>query len=377
MKEYRNIRSVLDEDNLVEEFVKKRSGNPVFLYGIGAGVVWYIKLLERLSIPIAGLCDGFIEEITEMVFDDEDGMKRTYMAYPLTYVYEKYGGGCDYVIAAPRHRKKIIETLERRDHLGIWAFDAVPIVLQERMPREYREYVRRNVEQFENVVDMLEDELSKRIMINCIAGYITSDCDYYEGTSTESQYFPDIVKNTMTAEEVFVDVGAFDGDTIDEFLECVDGKYKKIIAFEPEPKNFEKGKKKYSDPRIEFFKYGCGDQNEISNIIHANGLEGSRLVQQELDEKGSMRVKTIRLDDFIEEKVTYIKMDIEGMELNALRGAEKIIQRDAPKLAISVYHKKEDMVEIINYLRMIQPDYKFYMRHYWDCSGTDIVLFAL
>lgn len=372
-----DIRNILDANNLVEEFISKRSGNPIFLYGIGAGAVWYIKLLEKLLIPIEGLCDGYIEEKMEISFSDGSGVKRTYTAYPLKSVYQKYKGAVDYVIAAPRHRKKIRETIEQGEYSGIWCFDAAPIVLQERMPREYREYVRENIEQFDNALGMLADELSKKIMVKCIAGYITSDCNYYEGTASDSQYFPDLVRKQLSSEEVFVDVGAFDGDSIDDFLKCVGAKYKKVIAFEPEPANYEKGKSKYTDSRIEFFQYGCGVQNETAHIIHSNGLEGSRLMRQGKDSNEGMRVRTIKLDDFIEERVTYIKMDIEGMELDALQGAEKIIKRDAPKLAISIYHKKEDMVEIIKYLKVLKPTYKFYMRHYWDCNGTDIVLFAL
>ncbi len=375
MKNTCNFQMMLNKENLVETFLNERSGNPVFLYGIGAGVIWYIKLFENLSIPIAGLCDGFIEEEKEISFDDES--KKTYKAYPLERVYENYGL-VDYVIAAPKHRRKIKETLEKGMYSGIYIFDAAPIVLQGRMPEEYREYVKNNIGRFETVYKMLEDEASKRVMLNCMAGWITSDCNYYEKTASSSQYFPDIVRKVISGEEVFVDVGAFDGDSIEEFLNCVGGdKFKKVIAFEPEPISFNKGKDKYSDPRISFYQYGVGNKNDTMNIVYANGAEGTMLSAGKGEQKEDRKVEIIRLDDFIQDKVTYVKMDIEGMELEALKGAERSIKRDTPKLAISIYHKMEDMIEIIDYINRINPKYKFYMRHYWDCSGTDVVLFAL
>lgn len=371
MKGICNIQMMLNEKNLVEKFLEERSGNPIFLYGVGAGVMWYIKLFKELSIPIVGLCDSFLEEEKDISFQDEK-----YTAYPLESVCKNFGA-VDYVIAAPKHRRKIKGIIEKRVYSGIYMFDAAPIVLQGRMPKEYREYVRANIERFEAVYNMLEDKVSKQVMLNCMAGWITSDCDYYEKTASSSQYFPDIVKNALSEDEVFVDVGAFDGDSVAEFLNCVGDKYKKVIAFEPEPLSFDKGRNKYLDSRISFCQYGVGNENRSMNIVYTNGSEGTTLSMTKEERKEGSEIEIIKLDDFIQDKVTYVKMDIEGMELEALKGTEQIIKRDTPKLAISIYHKMEDMIDIIDYINRINPKYKFYMRHYWDCSGTDVILFAL
>ena len=88
-------------------------------------------------------------------------------------------------------------------------------------------------------------------------------------------------------------------------------------------------------------------------------------------------MEIVRLDDIVGEEVTYIKMDIEGMELDALKGAEALITKYKPKLAISIYHKMEDIVEIPNHIRNMNLGYRFYLRHYWNCNGTDTILFAL
>lgn len=70
--------------------------------------------------------------------------------------------------------------------------------------------------------------------------------------------------------------------------------------------------------------------------------------------------------------VTYIKMDIEGAELDALKGAETVIKKNHPKLAICIYHKNEDMVSIIEYIHQIVPEYKIYVRHHSRCVNETV-----
>lgn len=87
-------------------------------------------------------------------------------------------------------------------------------------------------------------------------------------------------------------------------------------------------------------------------------------------------IETIVLDEFLRgERVTFIKMDIEGAELDALRGASQIIKEQKPKLAISVYHRDDDIVAIPKLLTGLRPDYKLYLRHY-SLLLNETVLYA-
>ena len=86
-------------------------------------------------------------------------------------------------------------------------------------------------------------------------------------------------------------------------------------------------------------------------------------------------VNTVALDDFLSEKPTLIKMDIEGFELDALKGAQNIIRSYKPKLAICIYHKPEDIFEIIHYIRSLEPQYKFKVKHHSGCIW-ETVLYA-
>jgi len=86
-------------------------------------------------------------------------------------------------------------------------------------------------------------------------------------------------------------------------------------------------------------------------------------------------VPTVKIDD-LARNATFIKMDIEGAELNALKGAEDTIKNNAPKLAICIYHQLNDFWEIPMYLKRIMPEYSFYVRHHqFDIGGT--VLYAV
>jgi len=89
----------------------------------------------------------------------------------------------------------------------------------------------------------------------------------------------------------------------------------------------------------------------------------------------SIEVKSI--DNLNLENVTFIKMDIEGAELNALKGAEKTLLRDKPKLAICIYHSNEDMICIAEYIHNLVPEYKLYVKqHFLFPSAASTVLYA-
>lgn len=95
-----------------------------------------------------------------------------------------------------------------------------------------------------------------------------------------------------------------------------------------------------------------------------------------IEPEDSNLVNTIKLDSIVgSDNVTFIKLDVEGAEKEALIGAEQCIKNNKPKLAISVYHNPDDFLEITDYLSNLVPDYKFVLRHYHsDCIET--ILYA-
>lgn len=185
------------------------------------------------------------------------------------------------------------------------------------------------------------------------------------------QYFDTFIK--ADDNEVFLDVGCCNGNTILDFIKWA-GKYKKVYAFEPDKINIQKCQKNMAKNNIDnviFVNKGAWSKKNIIKFnISGNG--NSRICDE-----GENQIEVIDIDSVVnDDRVTFIKMDIEGAELEALKGARQTIIKNKPKLAISVYHKNEDIIEILNYIDKLDVGYKFYLRHYTH-SGAETVLYAL
>lgn len=183
------------------------------------------------------------------------------------------------------------------------------------------------------------------------------------------QYFDEVLP--LEDGEVFVDGGCFGFETSKILLDKC--KAKKIYAFEPDKENQKKVSHKVNElglSNVEIIPAGMWNCN---TTLHFSS-QGSILSR--VAEDGEDEIKAVAVDEVIDEKVTFIKMDIEGSELNALHGAAETIKRYKPKLAICIYHKLEDIIEIPQYIHSLVPEYKFYVRHY-SFGAAETVLYAI
>lgn len=175
-------------------------------------------------------------------------------------------------------------------------------------------------------------------------------------------------------DEVFVDAGAFDGMTDVDFAKWAKNNYKKIYAFEPDKDNYYICRKTWGANNI----YGItainkGAWNKEDTLKFSNNNSGGKIT-----EGGEETIEVTTIDNTIleEDMVTYIKMDIEGVELKALEGARKTIERCIPRMAICIYHRDEDLYTIPEYILSINSNYRFYVRHYSSYSW-ETVLYAV
>ena len=186
------------------------------------------------------------------------------------------------------------------------------------------------------------------------------------------QYF-DFYTHSPGKQEVFVDCGAFDGNTSVAFANWCHGEYDKIFMFEVDRFNIELCKKHIRDHELK--KYTLIECGVWSKKTELKLCEGS-FTSSSISDKGKVKVPVCDLDSTLEnEKVTFIKMDIEGAEIEAIKGARRILARYKPRLAISVYHKPEDIIDIPLLLWEIVPEYQFCLRHYRS-SRREIILYA-
>ena len=159
--------------------------------------------------------------------------------------------------------------------------------------------------------------------------------------------------------EVFIDAGAYDGDTTETFIDWTNRNYEQIYVFEPMPVMANKIKKKFEYRKdIQIFENAVWNKNEKLHF-NENGA-GSQT-----KENGKVSVEGKSIDSVTNgRRVTFIKMDIEGSELKALEGAKETIVKHAPRLAVCIYHKPWDVIEIAEYLLHLVPEYRFRIRHY-------------
>ena len=204
----------------------------------------------------------------------------------------------------------------------------------------------RSVQVFDAILDRLLD-----------AGSATG---LMAGVCEGNQYFPgDLIR--LKPDESFVDAGAFTGDTVTDFLGRTGGNFGSIHCFELNAANFQNLQSTVSDlPGAEkIFLHPEGLWSEPLDITYSVELSQSTIGA------GAARGQVARLDDLIgNARVTFLKMDIEGAELQALEGAKKSILANRPKLAICVYHHFKDLWKIPLFINGLVPEYRIFLRHH-------------
>jgi len=238
---------------------------------------------------------------------------------------------------------------------SLWTF----LPNKEAVPSESAEWTitdllgdRESVYEFHNQIAVRKGEASQR-----------------PASSMEELYFPDWI--TRRDDEHYIDCGAADGDTIAEFKKRWP-QFKQITAFEPDSLNMNKLREAtWSDDRILRFNFA------VSDHMHNTSFTSTGDYSAHLGGNGD-QVICVSLDDLwkLENFPTYIKMDIEGSELEALWGARRIIRDHSPVLAICAYHTADHLWQIPLLIHALNPDYKLFFRRY--AEGTwEIVYYAV
>ncbi len=233
-------------------------------------------------------------------------------------------------------------------------------------------------EDFEWLYKILKDYRSKRILVNILCYWLMLDTKRIEQIyeKTFSQYFDlDIVK--CDEHEVFVDIGAYIGDTVVNYSRIF-GKdcFKRMYCYEIVPANIEyieKNLELYQIDHVVIRKKGASNKN---GTMYLSSNEISSVSQ--LSDKGAIAVPITKVDDDIDENVTFIKMDIEGGEEEALLGCLEKIREGHPKLALSIYHNHKDIWKLARIIYDVDPSYSFYIRYYGSTIfPTEYVLYAV
>jgi len=218
---------------------------------------------------------------------------------------------------------------------------------------------------------LLADEMSRHVLDAVIGFRLTLNAELLSPIIEWDLYGPASLL-TYGEDEVYVDGGSYDGDTIRLFIDRVHGKFARVLAFEPDKNTFHRLAGNFAaEHRVEPINAGLHRRTATLRFDNA-GTRGSILV-----EDGGIEIPVVGLDEVLgEDRVTFVKMNIEGAELEALKGAEQAIKRWAPKLAISVYHRPSDLWQLPELIHTLRPDYRLYLRQH-DGGVIETVLYAL
>jgi len=228
-----------------------------------------------------------------------------------------------------------------------------------------------NFSKYETIYDLIQEEKSKKVFKDILNFRKNLDIEYMKRYKVDpiGQYFEDFLN--FQEDEVFVDAGGFDGQTSIKFIEHCP-KYRTIYIFEPDIDNLSLAKSNLKNLKnINFIQKGLSNKKKILKFNTNLGSVCS------IVDNGNVNIEVDTLDNIINEKVTFIKMDIEGSERQAIKGMSKHIKNNFPKMAISVYHKVDDLWKIPEQIFAIRGkyDYDIFIRHYTEGTDETIMFF--
>lgn len=330
----------------------KTVNKPIVLYGMGNGAEKTLNKLNEIGVEISGIFSS-------------SGFKKnkTFMGHTVTdYENLKTNLG-DFIILVcfgshlPQVTSAIIELSKNHE---LYAPD-VPVCGNEIFDIDF---VRKNENKLKAVYNMLADEQSKKVFENTVYFKLSGKINYLlECESDRGEVFKLLDLNNN---ESFLDLGAFTGDTVQEFLNYTNG-YDYITALEPDTRNF----KRLCQNTADIKSINCinaAATNKVGEImLSANHSRGNS------SNGKTVAVKGLTVDYLSQERLfTLIKADVEGDELNALEGALELIKGYKPKMHVACYHTAYDLFEIPLKVLEINPNYKIYLRRHHCLPAWDI-----
>ncbi|MBP5736380.1 MAG: FkbM family methyltransferase [Acidaminococcaceae bacterium] len=361
----------IKEKNTLWEYLKT-AGKPVVLYGTGDGADKVIARLEETGINVSGIfaSDEFVRgqqfhgftvrKYSELLALREKVIVLIAFASELPEMLDRF-----YKLA------KIHETYA--PHVPVFSDDLTVTP----------EWIKKYEAELQTVYDRLADGVSRETFAAILNYKLSGKLSYLQECTTKRE---DDLKKLFSfgEEETYVDAGAYDGDTVQEFLMLTGHRCKKIFALEPDPKNYKK-------------LTGFVRQNGLNNVnclqagvwnecgvleLNGNGGRQSTFRKSSAQKKvKKQQVNVVSVDSVLGNgHADYMKFDVEGVEKEALTGAAQHLVPDyngvLPKLLVAAYHHDEDMFALPLLLWKLQPEYKVYLRKHPYVPAWEINLFA-
>ncbi|WP_135076082.1 FkbM family methyltransferase [Terasakiella sp. SH-1] len=372
-----DLQKTLTESGNVKPFILKEKLQNAYLtlYGAGESSHWFVEIVMKIH--------GFYPDI---VLDRR---------YTIPGVYEGVKAfSPDHHDPSPEEKKGIVVVCvgslsafkEIRSFLLTKGYENIvslfeiyevhnPFMLPESWRHDPLVFFNSEQENIKQAYDLLEDQTSQLIFETVLQTHIWKSPQEIPRRPRNEQYFPTDIPLTKGYSR-FVCCGAYDGDVIRSLVQ-EKGKVDEVVCFEADPKIFTRLTTYLQQfqnqiaTHITALPCAIYDDHKVRNFTEATGL-GSRL-----SPNGPLHVQCLSLDETLPNlKPTMVTMDIEGAELHALKGAENIIKKHQPDLAICVYHSIEHLWSLALYLHSLDLGYRFYLRNYTSFT-IETVLYAV
>ena len=245
--------------------------------------------------------------------------------------------------------------------------------------------------EYARVEEHLCDHFSKVTLYGLLMYRLTSDAEWHRRVSVgrvlkpfgldsyifNQRYFD------LSDSETYVDGGAYRGDTLDVFAQSVGNAFAKVHAFEPDERNFTYLQKFVDNrfgaahPNVKCYQAGLWEKSgrlKFCSLDSGSGVGASSHFESYEDGESHEGVPVVSLDDCLAEEAppTLIKLEIEGSELGAIKGARQTIVHHRPKIALSAYHGARDLVTLLNFMLELDAGYTFGLAHHKDSISTTV-----
>lgn len=344
---------IIEKTNLWDYL--KAQKKPVVLYGMGNGAEKVIRVCKYYGIKISGVfaSDEFARGNSFCGFTVEK-LSDIEKKYDDFIILLCFGAGYESLI---RKIKDIASKYE------LYAPD-VPLFGEGLFT--YEHFIN-NYDKAEIVYNMLSDKRSKDVFCDIINYRISGKIEYLFNCETERAEIFNIIKPTEN--DVYIDAGAYNGDTVNEMVNKACGSMKKIFALEPDKRNYKKlCVNTDSFDFVEPINAGAWSEKTVLTFSQRSGRNSAVC-------KEGKPTQMVNIDS-LTENATIIKYDVEGAEYEALLGSQKNITKNKPRLMVSLYHRTDDIFDLPLMIANLNPDYKFFMRHHPYIPAWETNLYA-
>lgn len=333
----------------------KACNKPIVLYGMGNGADKVLDEFEKQDIKAAGVMasEGFVRH-------------QQFRGFTVKSEKELLSELGDFTVAlcfasSLSDVMSYIEGVAERHELIV---PYTPVAGTEILDDDF---LRKNRSKIEEAYALLFDEASKMVFKGALSFCYTGRLPYLKEIATEKE---DVFQNILhLKDERYLDLGAYRGDTVEEFLRFSSG-YEHITAVEPNPKNFKKlSENTRGTQNITLLNAGVCDREGVMYISKKAGRMAA------LNDSGGDEVRVITVDS-IHCSPTYLKADVEGFEREMLLGAKHTLQAK-PKLNIAAYHRTADFFELILLIKHLNPDYRIFLRKHPYIPCWDLNIYAV